>query len=58
MSKQSNKWRTVQLPAPIVDKIEVLVNKQNSPYSGISDFITYALLRDKKVDLTKVEIKI
>jgi len=33
-------WRTVQLPASLVDKVEKKLKQKNSTHTGISDYIT------------------
>lgn len=46
MSKQTMKWRTVQLPASLVEDVEVKVSKKGSSYTGISDYISDVLRQD------------
>lgn len=35
-----NNWRTVQLPAPLVEQVEKKLKQKNSTHTGISDYIT------------------
>ena len=49
MSKTT--WRTVQLPASLVEKVEKELKKKNSTHRGISDYITDQVRRRLEVDL-------
>ena len=40
------KWRPVQLPRKLVDKVEKITNDPKSNYRNISDFVTF-LIREK-----------
>ena len=51
-----NKWRPVQLPRKLVDKIEVIVNEPESNYRNISDFLT-TIIREKLERINRREIK-
>jgi Arc/MetJ-type ribon-helix-helix transcriptional regulator len=47
MSQLTEKrWRSVMLPAPLVDEVERRVSKKGSSFTGISDYITFALRKD------------
>ncbi len=51
MSQLTEKrWRSVMLPAPLVDEVEKRVNKKGSSFTGISDYITFALRKDLEGD--------
>lgn len=43
-------WRTVQLPASLVDKVEKKLKQKNSTHTGISDYITDKVRRSLEVD--------
>lgn len=43
-------WRTVQLPASLVGKVEKKIKQKNSTYTGIGDYITDKVRRSLEVD--------
>ena len=51
-----NKWRPVQLPRKLVDRIEVIVNEPESNYRNISDFVT-SIIREKLERMNRREIR-
>jgi len=54
MIKGDSKWRPVQLPRKIVDKVETIANDTSSDYRSISDFIITAL-REKFEKIQNLE---
>ncbi len=44
--ENKSRWRTVQVPAVILEKIEKQIGQKNSNFMSISDFVTDCLRKE------------